>query len=848
MKQTLLWLLLLTLVAVPGAFGAQTIQANPSSLTFNYQPGSTLPASQTVTLTAPDGTAPPSFTYTWTATPSVWFDVQADASHLLVALNPNRLGSLPINQYKGSITLTPGNGGDVLVIPVTLNVGVGSSSTLSLSPTAINFQYQNNNVYLSQNVLVSSSTSGTSFSITSNQSWLTVNTSIGFTPATVTVTANPGGLATGTYQGSITFTASDNSQISLPVTLSVGVTSNQLLVSPTTLNFSANVNGFSPAAQNVSVSSGNTSATTANASSNVTWLSVTPNSGFVLPNTLTVQPNISGLAAGNYTGTITVTGSDFTTSLITVNLAVNGLASGATTTVNGITPYYGTAGTQTFNVTFTDTQGTGNFKGYIWFGNGKPTDGQANSCEVEFNPATTPAQLRLLDNNGATWAGPLALGTSGVFLQNSQCTINMASSSESFSSQNTVTLNLNVTFAPSFTGERNIAIQAVNNAGATNSWAVFGTWYPYMAGNLVNWFRLYDPFSRSHFYTKDQNEYNFQSGVGGFTGEGSSGIVYNAPATRAGIQAVPYFRVVTLAGGPTSHLWTTDPNEYFTLIRNKSAYVGEGIAAFVFPTSGARPADTVPLYRLVYLPAGPLIHHWTDSLVEYNSLIAGGAWQGEGIAAYILPKGTNTLAAPVEVSSVSDRGIMAVVNSATNTEGAIAPGSRIRIVGRNFGPDSKVSIGGVPATVLSANETGMDVLVPQGISGDTTSVHVAGAGRGRKVGVRQASPALFTGDLFGVGQVVANNADGSRNSAETPAAKGSTVILHANGVGSDRSRIKVTFNGLPASVVGVEHAADGLAKIEVVVPTDLGFDRTVPVRIQVGQESSQEGVNFSVQP
>jgi hypothetical protein len=59
------------------------------------------------------------------------------------------------------------------------------------------------------------------------------------------------------------------------------------------------------------------------AASNATWLSVSPTSGSA-PATLSVQPNISGLAAGTYTGTITVTPNAGQAQTISVTLTVTG--------------------------------------------------------------------------------------------------------------------------------------------------------------------------------------------------------------------------------------------------------------------------------------------------------------------------------------------------------------------------------------------------------------------------------------------------------------------------------------------------------------------------------------------
>jgi trimeric autotransporter adhesin len=134
-------------------------------------------------------------------------------------------------------------------------------------------------------------------------------------------------LAVGTYNGTVTIasTGATGSPITIPVTLNV-VTSQTLTVTPATLTFSAITGQSSPSSQTASISSSGSSgvsftaaATTASGGS---WLTVTPTSG-VTPAQLTVSVSTPTLAAGNYTGTITINSPNAATpSTITVNLTV----------------------------------------------------------------------------------------------------------------------------------------------------------------------------------------------------------------------------------------------------------------------------------------------------------------------------------------------------------------------------------------------------------------------------------------------------------------------------------------------------------------------------------------------
>jgi hypothetical protein len=143
---------------------------------------------------------------------------------------------------------------------------------------------------------------------------------------------------------------------------------------------------------------------------------------------------------------------------------------------------------------------------------------------------------------------------------------------------------------------------------------------------------LYNPFSRSHLHTTDLNEYNTLASWG-FQQEGISGRIYDAPVTVGGVAATPLYRIYNAPG--LRHFWTADRNEYISLISwFPDTYRGEGIDGFVFVNAVP---GTVPLYRLVFKFASPIIHHWTSDLNEYTVLGTTGAWTQEGIAAYILP-------------------------------------------------------------------------------------------------------------------------------------------------------------------------------------------------------------------
>lgn len=125
-------------------------------------------------------------------------------------------------------------------------------------------------------------------------------------------------------------------------------------------------------------------------------------------------------------------------------------------------------------------------------------------------------------------------------------------------------------------------------------------------------YRLYNPNSGEHFYTKDSNEKKHLVSVGWH----DEGIGWIAP--RAG-EAV--YRLYNPNAG--DHHYTLNASERDMLIRVGWNY--EGIGWYSDPSQG------VTLYRAYNPNAVAGAHHYTTNLSEYNHLISIG-WKPEGIS------------------------------------------------------------------------------------------------------------------------------------------------------------------------------------------------------------------------
>ena len=122
------------------------------------------------------------------------------------------------------------------------------------------------------------------------------------------------------------------------------VTPPMLVVSSNALTFGALPGGANPPSQNVSISNGGTGTLSWTVSNGASWLSATPASG-TNAGTVKISVNTSGLAAGTYTGNLTVTATGATNSpqVIAVTLYLNNPQLSVTPTALAFSGFQGQA-------------------------------------------------------------------------------------------------------------------------------------------------------------------------------------------------------------------------------------------------------------------------------------------------------------------------------------------------------------------------------------------------------------------------------------------------------------------------------------------------------------------------
>ncbi len=244
------------------------------------------------------------------------------------------------------------------------------------------------------------------------------------------------------------------------------------------------------------------------------------------------------------------------------------------------------------------------------------------------------------------------------------------------------------------------------------------------------------------------------------------------------------------------------------------------------------------------------------------------------------------LATPVPGDAV----LAAAANSASNVVEAIAPGEIVTLAGAAMGPAEltvsqfdangrlpsqlggvQVFFNGVPAPLIYVSEQYHAAIVPFGL--DTSrEAQVAVTYNNRAtntivVPTATAAPGIFSADMSGSGPGAIQNSDGSLNSAQNPALRGSVVVLYLTGLGglspapTDGARVSasalpvlehavsVTIGGHPA-VTAYQGAAPeqvaGMYQVNCVVPAEIP-PGAATVTVTVDGRSSQANLTVAVE-
>lgn len=207
---------------------ASVVTPTPARLDLT-QNGTTVPAEQTIALAGPNVTYFVRSTQPWIRVAAIGDSIPGN---IRVTFDTS---ALTPGDYAGEIVVTPSGLSDVR-IPVTLRVQAGA--TLQVNPQALTFAFtQGGTNPAAQNLTLASSGAAIPFTATattqSGGNWLTVTPATGTTGATgaaavtISVAADPTGLAAGTYRGTVRIASANasNTPIDVNVTLTVGTQS-----------------------------------------------------------------------------------------------------------------------------------------------------------------------------------------------------------------------------------------------------------------------------------------------------------------------------------------------------------------------------------------------------------------------------------------------------------------------------------------------------------------------------------------------------------------------------------------------------------------------------------------------
>jgi len=208
----------LTVMAAAPAF-----VVTPVALTFSVSPAST-GAATTQNLQITSTSDPIRFTVSTSGNP--WLSVSSPAgvtpASMAVTVNPGNLG---LGTYTATITLTP-IGGAVTQQNIFITMIVTSPPALVVSANSLTFVLQQGAALSSQTLNVASSADAIPFTATASAAWLFINNAPSVqvrTPAPLSISVNPIGLAGGTYNGTVTINRTDFTAAPIVVNVSLTV-------------------------------------------------------------------------------------------------------------------------------------------------------------------------------------------------------------------------------------------------------------------------------------------------------------------------------------------------------------------------------------------------------------------------------------------------------------------------------------------------------------------------------------------------------------------------------------------------------------------------------------------------
>ena len=301
-------------VSMASGFGLESAALGASTYTRTIALGSTSLATSV------------DFTATATSVPT-WLTVGPGSgttpANLVVVIQPGVL-TTP-GQYMGSITISSTTLPAQLAIPILLTIT--SNVNVTVAPTSLSFtEAQLGPLPAAQNLTLTSTGGTASFTSSiqynSGSNWLQVTPGSGTASGNLQVSIQPNSLSQGTYTAQITlaYQGASSAGAVIPVTLTVGP-QQTLSVAPSSLSFSYQIGGTQPPAQSLSLTTTGGSVQFSLGTTSSGWLMAEVTSGSA-PRNVAISVNTTGLTAGTYMGSISITAPNVLTNAIVVNVTL----------------------------------------------------------------------------------------------------------------------------------------------------------------------------------------------------------------------------------------------------------------------------------------------------------------------------------------------------------------------------------------------------------------------------------------------------------------------------------------------------------------------------------------------
>jgi uncharacterized protein (TIGR03437 family) len=824
--------------------------------------------------------------------------------------NPSGLSA---GTYNGSLTVTVAPTGGTAVsttIAVSFVVGSGSVPTTPgiVTPTSLTFAYQTGTTVSattlpSQNIVISGTAvfavSAPTYASGQPTGWLTTSATSGTAPGTISVSiTNPGTLAAGTYTATFAVTPSGGSATTVSVSFLVAP-GPVLVAYPGSLNFTYTPGlaiPYSPLYLNAS----DNSAMPVSATTSATWLSV---SAPTQPNTSTVVSvngnNVSSLANGVYTATITVTATGAANSPVNVPVVLT--VTGSTATGGGSLTLSNSS------LTFSAQQGgtapalqtLSVYASSLTYYTATPSSAgnwliisPSGSLNTSSNPslAVTVNQSGLTAN---TYYGSIALVANGV-TQTVQVTLVVSTSTITSGSGNvTVTAN-STSGTPSLAfiyqmGGNAPAVQTLQVSSASGSAPVSftiassATW---LSAGVQNGTSLNTP---AGFTVAIVNPSSLAAGAytANITITPTGGTVVTIPVSLT-VQAAPTVSVTSATTLSFSYqAGSASPTPATVSVSGGGQSLGFTAQVTsgsnwlsISPTSGTTPTTGTAALTVTATPGTLAAGSYTGTILVSATGTATGSTSINV---------TLTVTAPLPT-------INSVVNAASFIKGAVSPGEIVTLFGTAMGPSNaayatidpstgklattiggvQVLFNGILAPMIYATATQISAVVPYEIAPiSSPSVWVKYVGQTSNaypLNSATTMPGVFTQNSSGSGPGAILNQNSSLNGPNNPAAKGSIVQLFMTGEGQTSPpsvtgaittatllppqvtpapllAVGVLIDGYPASWTYAGEApglAAGLMQLNVQIPPSAPSG-SLPIQVSIGGNFSQTGVTVSVQ-